>query len=262
MNGPHKVPPATRFEQTDALAPEMYEDYLALEGAASAAYSSFVYEDERQANEVRRALFEAKAGDVAARFVIATTVDGILAGVMNCMSGSELEVARTAASIVMHRRGLLRPDSGLAERLRLASGALWRPNRSDFYLSRIAVAPAFRRCGVAERLLETLIDRARSRGADRILLEVEPGNEPARRLYARAGFVEVATKIAQSGDRRLAYVLAELPLRSAAQPLASDPVSRGPGDESAQRLGPPVEKATGRTSLAARDATVREPKLG
>jgi RimJ/RimL family protein N-acetyltransferase len=51
------------------------------------------------------------------------------------------------------------------------------------------VRPEARGTGVARRLVEAVIDFARSR-VELIQLSVVVGNEPARRLYARLGFVE------------------------------------------------------------------------
>lgn len=51
------------------------------------------------------------------------------------------------------------------------------------------VRPVARGTGVARRLVEAVIEFARSR-VELIQLSVVVGNEPARRLYARLGFVE------------------------------------------------------------------------
>jgi RimJ/RimL family protein N-acetyltransferase len=51
------------------------------------------------------------------------------------------------------------------------------------------VQPAARGAGIARRLVEAVLDHARSR-VELIQLSVVVGNEPARRLYAGFGFVE------------------------------------------------------------------------
>jgi RimJ/RimL family protein N-acetyltransferase len=51
------------------------------------------------------------------------------------------------------------------------------------------VRPEARGAGVARRLVEAVIAYARAR-VELIQLSVVVGNEPARRLYARLGFVE------------------------------------------------------------------------
>ena len=55
----------------------------------------------------------------------------------------------------------------------------------------IAVASESRGRGVGGRLLDALVDVARDEGHRAVSLSVEPDN-PARRLYQRAGFVRVA----------------------------------------------------------------------
>ena len=58
----------------------------------------------------------------------------------------------------------------------------------DAHITTLAVHPRRRRCGLATRLLEHLIDFARSRGAARISLEVREGNRAAQSLYRKFGF--------------------------------------------------------------------------
>jgi ribosomal protein S18 acetylase RimI-like enzyme len=50
------------------------------------------------------------------------------------------------------------------------------------------VAPRARRSGVADRLVEAVLDEASSRGDATVVLWVSEGNAPAERLYARHGF--------------------------------------------------------------------------
>jgi ribosomal-protein-alanine N-acetyltransferase len=58
----------------------------------------------------------------------------------------------------------------------------------DAHITTLAVHPRRRRSGLATRLLEHLIDVARSRGASRISLEVREKNQPAQSLYRKFGF--------------------------------------------------------------------------
>jgi ribosomal protein S18 acetylase RimI-like enzyme len=55
----------------------------------------------------------------------------------------------------------------------------------------IGVAPRSRGAGIGTRLLEALVEAARTDGHPAVSLSVEPDN-PARRLYERVGFVRVA----------------------------------------------------------------------
>lgn len=59
----------------------------------------------------------------------------------------------------------------------------------EAHLLNLAVAPAFRREGLASALLAHLAVEARSRGASRLTLEVRPSNDAAVALYREAGFI-------------------------------------------------------------------------
>ena len=78
------------------------------------------------------------------------------------------------------------------------------PHAGGFILSRlvageaeilsVAVAAARRGKGLARRLLDLHLRRLAGLGARTVFLEVDEGNEPARRLYRRAGFREVGRR--------------------------------------------------------------------
>jgi [ribosomal protein S18]-alanine N-acetyltransferase len=58
----------------------------------------------------------------------------------------------------------------------------------------VAVAPSARAKGIARALLARHLGRLAALGTRRIFLEVDDGNRPALRLYARAGFLEVGRR--------------------------------------------------------------------
>ena len=60
----------------------------------------------------------------------------------------------------------------------------------DSFLTELFVQPRHRRAGLGARLLEATIGALRDGGAQAATLLVWPENAAARRLYARAGFVE------------------------------------------------------------------------
>lgn len=68
----------------------------------------------------------------------------------------------------------------------------------------LAVHPAHRRQGLAQRLLQDFETRARARGAIEAFLEVAETNHPARALYAALGYVG-------TGRRRGYYPRGSLP---------------------------------------------------
>lgn len=192
------------------LGPEHREAYLALELDAARHYGAFAYDTPAQAREVHAALFDAGAGEGAARFAIAALEDGVLAGMFDALTGRELGAARLRAAMVLRKLGLLGAGSDVPERIKAAGGALWKVEAEDLYLARMAVAPAFRGRGLADTLMEALRTRAASEGR-RLLLEVAAENEPARRLYTRHGFRFVEGQPASWGDRRLEMLLGERP---------------------------------------------------
>src|SRR6266540_2130790 len=59
---------------------------------------------------------------------------------------------------------------------------------AEWELENMAVLPAFRRRGAGLALLVALLAEARTRGAERILLEVRPSNQAAICLYGQGGF--------------------------------------------------------------------------
>jgi ribosomal-protein-alanine acetyltransferase len=68
----------------------------------------------------------------------------------------------------------------------------------EWELENIAVSSAARRRGLATRLLQELLHRARASNGESVFLEVRESNQLARALYEKLGF-------AQSGRRRAYY---------------------------------------------------------
>ncbi len=56
----------------------------------------------------------------------------------------------------------------------------------------MALLPKFRRRGIAQSVLMETVNVARNVGAQRIVLAVDNENVPAKKLYQRAGWIEVA----------------------------------------------------------------------
>lgn len=81
---------------------------------------------------------------------------------------------------------LLAGDVGLAV-LRMRP-AIWSAGL-EAYLAELYVRPARRGRGLGRALLEAAMDRARSRGADRIELGTSEDDVVARHLYEKCGFI-------------------------------------------------------------------------
>ena len=60
------------------------------------------------------------------------------------------------------------------------------------FLVAMWVAPALRGTGIARELVERVVAWSRVRGAARVCLSVEPGNDQAARLYEKCGFAETS----------------------------------------------------------------------
>lgn len=75
---------------------------------------------------------------------------------------------------------------------RIASVVLFHPQGNDksrWYISTVATHPEHRRRGLARRLIERSIERARELGAKVFILDVLSNNPPAYNLYQNLGFV-------------------------------------------------------------------------
>lgn len=60
---------------------------------------------------------------------------------------------------------------------------------TEAYLQNIMVDPSRRRQGFGEKILQKVMMWARHQGASELLLDVEANNDPAVRLYKKAGFI-------------------------------------------------------------------------
>jgi ribosomal-protein-alanine N-acetyltransferase len=81
----------------------------------------------------------------------------------------------------------------------------------EAHLLDVAVAGKRHGTGLGRHLLETLCARARSMGAESVLLEVRPSNERALAVYTRFGFAEIGRRKgyypAHEGKREDAIVM-------------------------------------------------------
>jgi len=64
----------------------------------------------------------------------------------------------------------------------------------EWEIENIVVAGSVQRRGLGTRLVQKLLDLARSRGAQAVFLEVRESNRAARTLYSKAGFVEIGRR--------------------------------------------------------------------
>jgi ribosomal-protein-alanine N-acetyltransferase len=64
----------------------------------------------------------------------------------------------------------------------------------EIHLLSIAVVPALRRRGSGAEILRAVVERGRTRGAERMILEVREGNAAARAFYRKHGFVTIGVR--------------------------------------------------------------------
>jgi [ribosomal protein S18]-alanine N-acetyltransferase len=88
--------------------------------------------------------------------------------------------------------GMLTERNTLVHRLRLGRTfvgfAVSRMAADEAEILSIAIAPGHRGRGLSRHLLLTHLGHLAGRGVRTVFLEVEENNQPARRLYQRAGF--------------------------------------------------------------------------
>jgi [ribosomal protein S18]-alanine N-acetyltransferase len=101
----------------------------------------------------------------------------------DAMFWSELAERDTRSYLVVEADGALLAYAGLCT---------YEPHEA--YVQTMAVAPRAQRKGTGTALLVALIDEARRRGVAHLDLEVRADNEPAKRLYERHGFVQIAVR--------------------------------------------------------------------
>ena len=58
----------------------------------------------------------------------------------------------------------------------------------------VAVSPEFRRKGIAEALVNALVEALKEQGSHCLTLEVRASNHPARALYEKLGFSRIGTR--------------------------------------------------------------------
>lgn len=83
---------------------------------------------------------------------------------------------------------------------RIIGFALAKTAADEAELYQLAVLPAYRRRGIARRLLRKLYDAVRERGAAMCFLEVRSGNAEAIALYESEGFERISVRTCYYGD--------------------------------------------------------------
>ncbi len=74
--------------------------------------------------------------------------------------------------------------------------------QDEAHITNLAVHPGFRRHHIGEQLLQTTMIYAYALGARRATLEVRISNEPAKKLYQKYGFNNIAIRKGYYSDNR------------------------------------------------------------
>jgi ribosomal-protein-alanine N-acetyltransferase len=101
------------------------------------------------------------------------------------------EIAGVAPGTVLVLEGLA-PEGGA--RTTICGYGSFRSVLDELHVMNVAVAPGFRRRGLARWLLTFAMGKARRAGARRALLEVRAGNGEALALYQSLGFRRVSVR--------------------------------------------------------------------
>lgn len=67
----------------------------------------------------------------------------------------------------------------------------FHPDESYWELSKLSVDPQYQRQGIAEKLMDAIIELAKKKGASKLYLDTNQVLEAAVRLYRRKGFEEI-----------------------------------------------------------------------
>jgi ribosomal protein S18 acetylase RimI-like enzyme len=159
--------------------------------SAADMYDRFAGGRERALRVLERSL--AETGNASsAEVVYLAEADGTLAGAMAAFPVDEA-AARSRAFLRLALRNASPLRWPRALRLYWAGGrAAPSPPAAAFYVDALATDPEHRRAGAARALLAEAEHQARRRRLPAVALDTTIANEPARALYASAGYDEVA----------------------------------------------------------------------
>lgn len=69
-----------------------------------------------------------------------------------------------------------------------------RETAGELHINNVAVRDSYRRMGIGEVLLSSVLEKSRSLGAKNAFLEVRSGNTAAQALYEKCGFKTIARR--------------------------------------------------------------------
>jgi ribosomal protein S18 acetylase RimI-like enzyme len=203
--------PGTAPSATALLTGDLGEHrdaFIRLAASASAAHDRFTFRDPAAALHFYDELVARGGADFAPPAGRLLLHDGQPAGMFAVIEPVALQRARLRGGLVFARSAQLRADPALGERLKRATTTFVRPQSTDGYLSRLAVAPEMAGRGLGRWLLDLALAATRELGLARCVLEVADDNTRAAALYRSAGFTEIgrASTTDLDSDATLGYV--------------------------------------------------------
>lgn len=188
----------------DSEPAQLAQELLPLVYESASAYFDWLFggPDAAQAQLLR--WLGRASSEVAMQRATLLVEDGSLSGAYIALSGRDLVKCRKADTFALFDGLDSHERSALLDRLG-AVRSLFAPVASDeWYLSKLAVAPAARRRGVGGRLLSAYLRAGTDAAFTRFRLDVDASNEPAIALYTSHGFRIVHD--VSSGTARIRYV--------------------------------------------------------
>jgi ribosomal protein S18 acetylase RimI-like enzyme len=174
-----EAPRLRRSERADsrAAAPLLLEAVPSLE---------LVLGDRRTALRGLEACFLGDRTEFAHRYGMVAEIDGGIAGIVVAFPGRHAQGFKLGTGVTLARAAGPRHAAEVVRRERVLSRLLPRVDARFLYVSTLAVAPEFRRRGIAGALMEQVLAGAERMGLD-LALDTAV-DEPPQRLYERLGF--------------------------------------------------------------------------
>lgn len=120
------------------------------------------------------------------------TVDGAVAGLLLTLRGDRLAYLESTLTNGLFK--IYNPIQVIRMSWRLmVLGRTKEADKDEYLIAHVAVAPEFRRRGIAMLLLAEAGKEAREQGFTKLVLEVEIGNNNAFKAYEKYGFTTVLT---------------------------------------------------------------------
>jgi ribosomal protein S18 acetylase RimI-like enzyme len=148
------------------------------------------------------ACYRSERTEFAHRFGLLAEVDGQPAGIAIAFPGRIYQGLKLGTGVTLARVAGPRHANEVVRRERALARLLPRVDHGFLYVSIVAVAPEYRRRGVATALMGRVLTGAERMGLG-VAVDAAMDDEPARALYENFGLRVVHTKRTSATDRKL-----------------------------------------------------------